>query len=108
MTTVAKLDKKGFLIGLKKLRKKEKPKDNDVVVDDECDLPHDGSYKWNAKAKAFVPLGHGFGRPERPPVSEAKVLYLIAQKLGKDMPQEVRDWCTWYETNIKRREEEKG
>lgn len=108
MTTIAKLDKKGRLIGLKKLKGKAKPREGDVEVDDECDLPHDGTYKWDAEAGAFIPLGHGFGCPARPPISEAKVLYLIAQELGKKMPQEVRDWCTWYENNMQRREEEEG
>jgi len=76
---------------------------------DPGDLPLDGTYKWDEKRRAFVPLGHGFERvSERPPVSDAYVLYLTARALGDKAPQEVRDWCRWYERSLKQRDEERA
>ena len=103
MPLIAKLDKNNHLIGY---NQKSKPSAKDVVVDDECDLPPDGTYKWDGESGAFVPVGHGFGRPKKAPISNDRVLYHIVQWMGSDAPQEVRDWASWYDENMKRRDEE--
>lgn len=108
MRTVAILDEKRRLVGLRKLKAKEKPRDDEVLVDDRCDLPTDGTYKHDEDREAFMPLGRGFPRVRRAPVSDSRVLYLMAKQLGKDMPQEVRDWVSWYEDNLNRRDEEEA
>ncbi len=79
---------------------KAKPTKDDVVVDDNCDLPVDGTYYWLADESAFFPVGRGLGKPKRPPIPEHKVQYLIAKTLIDDMPQEVKDWVEWYEQQI--------
>lgn len=94
---VAILDDMGRLIGYKT---KKKPAEADVVVDDECDLPADGSYKWHEGT--FWPVGKGHGKPERPPISDHRVIYILVKQLWDDMPQEARDWAEWYDANIKR------
>jgi len=104
MATVALLDDNNRLVGLKS---KEQPTADDLVVDSNCDLPTDGSYKWSAEQTCFVPLGHGFGPvSSRPPISNMRALYLVAQCLADDIPQEVRDWMDWYEQNLQKRDEE--
>ncbi len=78
-----------------------------VLLPDGCDLPMDGSYKWDGTC--FVPLGHGFGPVvARPPISETAVLYLLVDALGDDAPHQAREWADWYEENLKVREEEQA
>lgn len=64
------------------------------------DLPVDGSYRWLPEQGAFFPVGRGLGKPKKAPISDPHCLYLIAKKLGGEMPKEVKDWVKWYETNI--------
>ena len=101
MPTIAVLTA-GRLTGLKDVKK---PKATDVVVDDGIDLPLDGSYKWDEETECFVPLGHGFGQPKPCPVPDAMVLYKLAKAM-KNPPQEVTDWCQWYEDNLQHSHEE--
>lgn len=101
MPTIAVLTA-GRLTGLKELKK---PKKGDIVVDDGIDLPLDGSYKWDRGAKCFVPLGHGFGRPKPCPVPDTLVLYRMAKAMDSP-PQDVLDWCSWYEGNLLERHQE--
>lgn len=99
MPTIAELDENQRLVGY---IKKKKPSEADIVVPDGCDLPTDGTYRWSVSDGAFFPVGRGFGKPKRPAIPDHKVLHLIAKSLGKNAPQEVRDWVEWYETNIER------
>ena len=101
---VAVLDDNGHLVGTRR----GKSDSDDVVLPDDCDLPLNGTYKWVEDQKCFLPLGTGFPRvATKPPVSETQVLYLIASAIGEELlPKEVRDWMRWYETNLKKREEE--
>jgi len=99
---IAVLDNKMVLVGYKEV---STLKDEHIDVGMECDLPDDGSYKWDAANKTFVPMGHGFGKPKRPPIPDSLVTYIMASKM-KNPPQEVRDWCKWYEENIAQKHEE--
>ena len=101
MPTVAVLTA-NRLTGLKKIKR---PRATDIIVDDGIDLPLDGSYKWDGDTGCFVPLGHGFGQPKPCPVPDTLVLYRLAKAL-KDPPQDVTDWCTWYEGNLQTSHEE--
>ncbi len=84
-----------------------KPLQFDVPLPDGCDLPMDGSYKWDGTC--FVPLGHGFGPVvARSPISETAVLYLLVDALGDDALPPAREWADWYAENLKVREEEQA
>jgi len=102
---VAKLDKDKRLIGF---LKKSKAGKNDIVItegpDPTCDLACDGRYKWDGET--FMALGHGFGKPERPPIPETKVLRLIVEAIRDKVPKEVQDWADWYDTNMSKQQEE--
>lgn len=99
---IAVLDDKLTLVGYKEVTSLG---DDDVDVGMECDLPVDGTYKYDPQEKTFVPLGHGFGKPKRAPVPDSLVLYILASKM-KNPPQEIRDWCGWYEENLAQQHEE--
>lgn len=108
MRRVAKLNAQGHLIA-DMVVEDDAPLAEDLVDMDPGDLPLDGTYKWDARRRTFVPLGHGFERvAERAPVNEAYVLYHMARALRKDMPQDVRDWVAWYERNLKQRDDERA
>lgn len=100
--TVAILDSSGALVGLERT---EDPTGRVIVVD-EVDLPLNGTYKWDPRGSCFVPLGHGFGRPQKPPVSDAYALFSVVQSLGDAAPQPARLWAAWFRDNVQRREEE--
>lgn len=104
-TLVAVLDGKGRYIGTKL---KARPKPEDFLLPNGCDLPTDGSYKL--VDGCFVPLGHGFGKPMRPPFSSEAVLNSMIQAmtdLAPDaVPHEAREWAKWYQQNLKVREDE--
>lgn len=103
MIRIAQLDGDGRLVGYRNV-KKAKP--TDVAVGDDCDLPADGSYKWTGRA--FLPLGHGFGKPARPPVADNLALYLFMRAAmdGTPVPDECRQWADWYRDNLLQRQEE--
>ncbi len=94
MTTIAKLNDQGRLVGLRKLGKKAKAPDGAIVVTDECDLPTDGTYYWHKEEKCFFPLGHGHGRPGPAPCSPDFVLFQLAMRMANP-PQEVLEWIEW-------------
>lgn len=96
MTTIAKLDKQSRLIGLKKLGKRTKVPEGAIVVEDECDLPHDASYYWHKGEKCFMPVGHGHGRPGPSPLPTEMVVLFLAKAMPNP-PQEVLDWIKWVE-----------
>ncbi len=96
---VAELNDKGRLVGLKRGVRKSDLVDGAVLVNPECDLPLDGSYKYSQESRCFVPLGHGFGKPMQAPITESRVLYHIARAL-EDPHEELRQWLAWYETHI--------
>ena len=54
MSTVAKLDARGCLVGVEEVP--EELPEGRVVVDPEIDLPLDGSYWWDADAQTFMAL----------------------------------------------------
>ena len=95
MTTIAILDKKSRLVGLRRLGKKAKIPEDTVIVVDECDLPTDGTYKWIPEDKGFMPVGHGLGKPGPAPISTETVVLLLASNMNNP-PQEVLDWIKWY------------
>ena len=89
----AVLDEKKRLTGARNVSKPGK-------TDIDCgDLPADGSYYWDDGKKTFIPVGFGQGKPKRPDVDRDRAFYLAMSALldGRPIPQEVRDWCTWYE-----------
>ena len=103
MIQIAKLDKDGRLVGYKQVKKVTA---DHVVVPTGCDLPADGSYRWDGKA--FVPRGHGYGKPPRPPVASDYAVFLMMRALleGKSLPAECQDYVTWYEAALAKRNEE--
>ena len=99
---VAVLDKKMRLVGTKY---KIRATPDDVTLPDDCDLPLNGTYKW--QDDLFVPLGHGFPPiVSRPSATEAEALYDLIEMLGKKAPAKARTWADWYAVNLKKREEE--
>jgi len=102
MHNTAVLDNQGRLTGFK-AKKKLGP--GDVEVPANCDLPTDGTYRWTGTE--FMPLGRGYGQVrERPPVSEARVLYMLV-RAGANLPAECGLWADWYEAHMLRRERER-
>ena len=95
-TLVAVFDSRGRYIGTKL---KAKPAPDDFLLPNGCDLPTDGSYK--RAGKEFVPLGHGIGKPKRPPISTEAVLFEMIRALTDlapdAVPTNVRKWANWYQ-----------
>lgn len=97
---IARLDDRGHLIGARDVKS---PKPDDI----DCgDLPADGSYKWDAANRTFVPLGFGFGKVTMPKVDRDRAVYLLIKALteGNPIPQECREWCDWYEQHNERKD----
>lgn len=107
MTTIAILDENLHLVGLKKLSKRAQAPEGAILVADACDLPTNGTYKWDLEGKCFMPLGHGFGKPERAPIPDSQALYIVC-KMMKNPPKDLLDWMKWYEDNLKQAHEEFG
>lgn len=103
MKQIAILDKDQRLIGYRKVKKVTK---DHVVVPDSCDLPTDGSYRWNGEA--FMPRGHGYGKPPRPPVASDYAVFLMMRAFlkGEPLPHECQDYVNWYEDVLAKRNEE--
>ena len=92
---VAVFDAKGRLVGVRNV---QKPRLGDV---DAGDLPADGQYRWTGKT--FEPVGYLAGKPKAPAVNRDRATFLALRALlnGHPIPQEVRDWCDWYERNTR-------
>ena len=103
MIQIAKLDKDNRLVGYRRVKKKNK---DHVVVPEGCDLPTDGSYRWDSKS--FVPLGHGYGKPARSPIASDYAVFLMMRALlnEESLPAECRAYVAWYEENLAKRNEE--
>lgn len=103
MKKIAKFDNEGRLVGYRTVTKVTK---DQVEVPDNCDLPTDGTYRWDGKS--FVPLGHGYGKPARPPVASDYAVFLMMKSWLNDAtpPAECRAWVEWYEKNLAKRNEE--
>ena len=71
-----------------------------------CDL-EPGKYKWNGNA--FIPLGHGFGKPQAGRVPDDYAVFLAIKSMinGEPIPTEVSEWADWYEKTIAPRHAEK-
>ncbi len=99
---IAVLDAKSYLIGYKR---SIKPGPLDVVVPDACDLPTNGTYKWDGKS--FVPLGHGFAPiVSRPPATMDEVMLETIEAMGDKAGPKATAWADWYRVNLLKREEE--
>ena len=99
---IAVLDARNYLTGYKR---KKTPGPLDVVVPDNCDLPANGTYKWDGRK--FVPLGHGFPPVvTRPPVTSDEVMLEIIEAMGLKARPKAEAWAEWYRTNLLKREEE--
>jgi hypothetical protein len=88
---VAVLNDNKVLVGSRNVAK---PKPTDI----DCgDLPTDGKYFHDGDR--FVPVGFGQGKPTRPTVSKDRAMFLFMRATinGKPVPQECRDWLTWFE-----------
>jgi hypothetical protein len=100
--TIAVLDQKRRLVGYKR---QVKVGPLDVVVPDNCDLPANGTYKWDGKR--FVPLGHGFAPVvTRPPATIDEVMLEIIEGQGRKAGPKATAWADWYRVNLLKREEE--
>ncbi len=99
---IAVLDARQYLVGYKR---KVKPGPLDVIVPDDCDLPTNGTYKWDGKR--FMPLGHGFPPVvTRPPATTDEVILEIIAGMGNKAGPKARAWADWYRLNLLKREEE--
>lgn len=76
-----------------------------IVVPENCDLPVDGSYKWVGEQRCFLPVGAGFGKPKRPPVSPDYAIFLTLRALVNDtpIPDEVGEYVDWYDATLRER-----
>ncbi len=103
MTQVARLNEGKYLVGYRQVKKVN---ESHVVVPDNCDLPVDGSYRWDGER--FIPRGHGYGKPSSPPMSADYAMFLTMRALlnDKPIPPEVQLYVTWYEENLAKRNEE--
>lgn len=102
--TVAKLNANGVLIGSRSV-------DENVEGIEFGDLPTDGRYKWNATKSAFLPVGHDFGKvktkqPHAEPYVMARLIETLAKLPGYEVPFEAQEWLDWYNTEMRRRDEE--
>lgn len=100
---VAKLDGDKRLVGYREVKRLTQ---DHVEVPDGCDLPTDGTYRWDGKS--FVPLGHGYGKPPRPPVASDYAMFLMMKAWLNDStpPAECVAWVEWYELALAKRNEE--
>lgn len=100
---IAVLNQQGALVGTRT----GKPKDGEVVLPANFDLPLDGSYVH--REGAFWPLGHGFPKPgARPAVTEQLALYQVIEAMGTKAPTEARRWADWYSAEMRGRDEERA
>jgi hypothetical protein len=106
MTKVAILDEGGLLVGTKTVTSAS---DSQIDVGEDCDLPTDGTYRWNNERKCFHPIGYGHGKPARPPVSDTQAFYLMMKAVSNlaDLPDECKQWMIWYEENLLVRQQER-
>lgn len=102
MKSVAVLDDAGVLIG------------STIASEgiDFGDLPTNGTYKYDKDQGHFVPLGHGFGKvktrePYEPSLVMASLIEAM-QKAGIEVPFVATEWLDWYNTELRRRHEEKA
>lgn len=105
MKVFAVLNKHKHLVGKIEVDDEAVPVDGQVAIDP-GDLALNGSYKWDPELKAFLPLGWGLGfAATRGPTPETMVLYYVVRAVWDAVPQEVRDWATWYEQHRRERDE---
>ncbi|MEM9681623.1 MAG: hypothetical protein AAF942_00020 [Pseudomonadota bacterium] len=100
------LDDQQRLIEYRTVDDDYKPNPREVPLPDGCDLPADGTYKWSGQQ--FIPLGHGFGKPSKPPVPDIYAIYLTMKAVrdGGPVPEEALLWMDWYEQTLKQQHEE--
>lgn len=69
------------------------------------DLPTNGKFKL--VDGRYIPIGHGFGKVKGvAPYSSEFVMARIIESLGLAAPIESREWLDWYNTNMRKRDEE--
>ena len=103
---VALLDDNSLLVGYRTV---ENPQATDVTVPVDCDLPADGTYRWDAPTAQFIPLGHGHGKPVLSPLTtEMALRRLIELTPGADGDPTLRGWADWYDTLLRRTGEERS
>ncbi len=106
MITIAVLDKNNNLIGY---TTKESIEKGDVEVPENCDLPVDGSYKWNGTT--FLPPGFKFAKPLKPPIATGFAIYLMMEELIKEGFLKESNgcmvWFDWFKETMLERSNEK-
>lgn len=102
---IAVLDKFDVLMGFEKV---SKIKDSDIEVPENCDLDTNEKYRWDRNSKSFIPLGMLVGKPPRSRVSQETAIFLMMQAYvnGNPIPQECKEYVTWYRDNIKKHEDQ--
>lgn len=75
---------------------------------DPGDLVTNGTYKWDSVNLTWVPLGHGYGKIKNvlAPHTMEIVIAAMIEKMGEDAPQEAVEWLAWYNSEIRKREQE--
>lgn len=93
MTTVAVLNEQQCFIGTEEVEDTT----GRIVLDEGCDLPKNGSYKWNGVS--FLPTDDSPSLEALPAIDPGYVLYLALRALlkGAPMPREVEQYVAWYE-----------
>lgn len=108
---IAVLDESMRLVGYRR----GEPGRQDVVVPDDCDLPTNGLYVWDAGAKQFRPLGHGHPKiSARPPISTERAIARLIEAMAKIetatgaaiLSADLKEWLDWYQEHLNGREEE--
>ena len=98
---IAVLDDRSRLVGRKQVAE-------NVEGIDFGDLPTNGIYKWDAAQSTFVPLGHGFPKVRNgvPPHTLETVIARLIETMGETAPSEAVEWLTWYNSDLRVREQE--
>jgi len=105
MKNKAILNEENILIGFKEV---EELQEGDVDGGD-ADLNISRGYKWTGET--FRALGTGYPKPKPHDngVTMEYAIYLMMKALvdGNDIPSECGQWVTWFEKNLKKRQNEK-
>lgn len=74
---------------------------------DPGDLPMDRTYKWDASAGHYMPVGYGFPKPKGQPFWSLEMVVARLIETHPEPPAEALAWKAWYDENLRAREVEK-
>lgn len=74
---------------------------------DPGDLPMDRTYKWDAVAGHYMPVGYGFPKPKGQPLWSMEYVLARLIETHPEPPAEALEWKKWFDENLRQREVEK-